>query len=240
MAKYAKWIGGGLGWAFGGPIGGIIGFALGTAVDNLRYEKDESDDFHTTPGDFSATLLVLSAAVMKADGKVMKSELEYVKKFYNRQFGKQKTLLYMSLLKNILVQDYSLRDVCFQVKQSMDYNSRLQLLHYLFGIASSDGEVSKSEVNIITEIGACSGIGSEDFNSVKAMFVKDVDAAYKILEVSPDATIAEIKKAYRTMAVKFHPDKISHLGEEFTLAAKEKFQKVNEAYETIKKERGFN
>ena len=72
------------------------------------------------------------------------------------------------------------------------------------------------------------------------MFYKDANAAYKILEVKEKATDTEVKKAYRKMAVKYHPDKLTHLGEEFQKSAKEKFQKVNEAYETIKKERGFS
>jgi len=240
MAKFAKWIGGGFGWAIGGPIGAIIGFALGSAIDSLRFERPEDKYPGTTPGDFAATLLVLSAAIMKADGKIMKSELDYVKRFYTAQFGEQKTLHYLRLLKNILEQDFSLTDVCFQVKTNMDYHSRIQILHYLFGIAASDGEISRAEAEVIAQIANCSGISTDDFNSVKAMFVKDVNTAYNILGINPDASIPEIKKAYRNLAVKYHPDKLVHLGEEFQNAAKEKFQKVNEAYETIKKEKGFS
>lgn len=240
MTKFAKWIGGGLGWAFGGPIGAIIGFALGSAVDNLRFETHADIVPPTTGGDFAATLMVLSAAVMKADGKIMKSELEYVKAFYTAQFGEKRTLEYLKLLKNILEQDFSVNDVCMQVKYSMDYHSRVQLIHYLFGIAAADGSVINSEIEVITTIAKCSGISKDDFASVKAMFVKDANAAYIILEVDPNASISEIKKAYRNMAVKYHPDKVAHLGEEFQNAAKEKFQKVNEAYETIRKERDFN
>jgi DnaJ like chaperone protein len=60
------------------------------------------------------------------------------------------------------------------------------------------------------------------------------------LEIDSSASDELLKKAYRKMAIKYHPDKISHLGEEFQNAAKEKFQKVNDAYETIKKERGIS
>ena len=69
------------------------------------------------------------------------------------------------------------------------------------------------------------------------MFVPNTDGDYKILEIDPNATNDEVKKAYRRMAMKFHPDKVSTLGEEVQHAAKEKFQKVNQAYENIKKER---
>jgi DnaJ like chaperone protein len=78
-----------------------------------------------------------------------------------------------------------------------------------------------------------------DFNSLKAMFYADVDSDYKILEIHNSASDEELKKAYKKMAVKFHPDKVSHLGEEYQQDAKEKFQKVQQAYESIKKQRGI-
>ena len=121
----------------------------------------------------------------------------------------------------------------------MDYSSRVQLLHYLFGIAKSDQHVDKLEVKTIFTIAMDMGVSSADFESVQAMFYKDSESAYKILEITPQATPEEIKKAYRAMAVKFHPDKVTHLGEEFQKAAHEKFQKVNDAYESLKKERSF-
>ena len=122
----------------------------------------------------------------------------------------------------------------------MEYHARLQLIHFLFGVSHSDGHVHVKEVEMIEMITKYLGINASDFLSIKAMFYKDADAAYKILEIDSDATDAEVKKAYRKMAVKYHPDKLSHLGEDFQKAAKEKFQKVNESYETIKKEREIN
>lgn len=243
MAKYGRWIGGGLGWAFGGPLGAILGFMLGSAVDNLKVEQIGSGDQdgkqrgQTQPGDFVFSLLVLSAAVMKADGKILKSELDFVKSFVKRQFGETKAKEYMLWLRDISAQQFSVSDVSRQIRMNLDYSSRLQLMHYLFGIALADGHVAKSEYELIELISRELGLSNHDFNSIKAMFYKDSDAAYKILEVSPDASNEEIKKAYRKMAVKYHPDKLSHLGEDVQIAAKEKFQKVNEAYETIKKER---
>ncbi|NLJ07126.1 MAG: DnaJ domain-containing protein [Sphingobacteriales bacterium] len=239
MAKYAKWIGGGLGWAFGGPIGAIIGFALGSAIDNLKYEDSRFKRPMTTPGDFAASLLVLSAAVMKADGKVMRSELDYVKQFYKSQFGEYRARNYILMLKNILAQSFSTHDVCTQIKANMDYSSRVHLLYYLFGIAQADREVAYSEVKIIGEIAEQLSIKSADFEMIKGMYYKDPSAAYVVLGLEPTATVQEIKKAYRELAMKYHPDKVLHLGEEFQKAANEKFRKINEAYETIQKERGF-
>lgn len=246
MAKFGKWIGGGLGWVLGGPIGGIIGYAVGSYIDKAQDDFDatrgtggRSTGSITTAGDFGISLLVLSAAVMNADGKVLKSELEFVKQFFVKQFGAEKTVEFMRIFKEILKKDVPLRQVCEQIRTNMSHPMRLQLLHYLFGISKSDGHVDKNEVDVIESIAAYMGISTKDFESIKAMFFKNPESAYKILEISPTATDAEVKKAYRKMALKYHPDKVAQLGADIQKSAKEKFQKVQEAYETIRKERGI-
>ena len=234
MAKYGKWLGVGLGWALGGPIGGILGFTIGSIFDNSGKVTGSSPR-----GDFAASLIVLVAAVMKADNKIMKSELDYVKNFFTRSFGPEKSAEALLMLRDILKKDIPVEEVCDQIQRNMPYSERLQLIHLLFGIANSDGQVIQSKINLIERISNLLRIDNKDFVSIKSMFVADTDAAYKILEVPPEASEQEIKKAYRKMAIKYHPDKVAHLGEDFQRSAKEKFQKVNEAYETIKKQRNF-
>ena len=146
------------------------------------------------------------------------------------------------MLRDILNREYNLYDVSRQVGQYMDYSSRLQLLHYLFGIASADGMVSSAEMDVIHTISMYMGLSEMDYQSIKAMFVREVNAsenAYKILGVDPKASDEEVKKAYREMAKKNHPDLVSNLGEDVRAAAEKKFQEINQAYETIKKERGL-
>ncbi|MCD4664643.1 MAG: TerB family tellurite resistance protein [Bacteroidales bacterium] len=249
MAKYGKWVGLGLGWTLGGPIGGILGLVFGSMFDGMQQgEFEYKEEGHpyggrgvrrTQPGDFAASMVILSAAVMKADGKVLKSELDYVKKFFNQQFGEKLAIENMLVMREVLKQNVNVQQVSLQIGQYMDHPARLQLLHYLFGISSADGHVHTEEVEIIRKISSYFNISTTDFGSIKAMFYKDIYGAFKILETTPDANNDEIKKAYRKMAVKYHPDKVSHLGEEFRKAAKEKFQKVNAAYEQINKERGI-
>ncbi len=246
--KFAKWIGGGLGWAIGGPIGGVFGFALGAMFDNtVAIDMVEGTGqqgggnyrHQTTPDDFLRALLVLSAMVMKADGKIMKSELDYVKRYFTSQFGESKTADLIIILKEILKQEIPVREVCEQVRYNMEYSSRLALLHFLFNISSADGQVDASEVSSINQIAGYLQISAKDFESIRAMFWKDKAAAYRILEIESTVTDEEVKKAYRKMAVKYHPDKIAHLGEDFKQSANDKFLKVQEAYETIKAERGM-
>jgi DnaJ like chaperone protein len=236
--KYGKWIGGGLGWAFGGPIGAILGFAMGSVLDGVKVEKAYYQG--TARGDFAMSLLVLSAAVMKADGKVVKAELEYVRNFFLSQFGTEETNRLILILKEVLNQEINLREVSIQVGQFMDYPSRLQLLHYLFGIATADRQFEKSEELVIEQISGFMGVDPSDFASIKAMFVKNINNAYDILELTPDATNEEVKKTYRRLAIEYHPDKVAHLGEDIKKAATEKFQTLNAAYEEIKKQRGMN
>lgn len=248
MAKYGKWIGGGLGWILGAgsPIGAILGFALGSMFDVTNVNPEERKRMqqqyrqNTQAGDFIGSLLVLSAVVIKADGKVMKSEIEYVRNFFSQQFGTSFANQQILVLRDILKRDIPVRQVCQEIRHNMEHPLRLQLMHYLFGIANADGKVDQAEITILREIAMNLGINEKDYESLKAMFYKDTGSAYKILEIESTATDDEIKKAYRKMAVKFHPDKVSHLGEEFQKSAKEKFQKVQDAYEILKKERGFN
>ena len=234
-------IGAGLGFIIGGgPIGAIIGYALGSLFGN-GYTKEDMRFMGANPRqqDFSASLLVLSAAVMKADGVVKKSELDYVKRFFLSNFGQEQAEKYILTLREILKQDIQIAEVSQQIGRYMDYSSKLQLLHYLFGIASADGHVHELEVDVIETISRYMGVYTSDYESVKAMFVKKVDDAYTILGIDPSATDDEVKKAYREMAKKNHPDKVAYLGDDVRKAAEKKFQEINDAYDRIKKQRGM-
>jgi DnaJ like chaperone protein len=246
-----KWIGGVMGWAFGGVMGGIIGFAVGSMFDNAftgeqvtgttgGFGQARMGRPQTQPGDFGVSLLILSAAVMNSDKQVLKSELDYVKEFYKRQFGQVKAENYIAMLRELLKQEIDLREVCMQIKMYMDHASRLQLIHYLFGLSKSDGHVHPDEVQTIRNIANWLGISAVDYESIQAMFVKNAESAYKILELAPQATDEDVRKAYKRMAIKHHPDKVGHLGEDVQKAANDKFKEVNAAYDQIKKERGMN
>jgi DnaJ like chaperone protein len=241
MGMFAKWLGGGLGFAMGGPIGGLLGFLVGSVIDSTTDNAPSytTRSISTSQGDFSVSLLVLVAAVMKADGKVVKSELDYVKRFFVQQFGEESAREALHMLKDIIKQDIPVRDICVQIGRNMDYSSRLQLMHLLFNISLAESLIHPKEIELLQKISGAMGIASNDFMSIKNMFIPETDSAYKILEIEPSATNEEVKKAYRRMAMKYHPDKVSHLGEEFRNTADEKFKSVNEAYERIKRERNM-
>lgn len=259
--SFSKWIGAALGWSFGGPIGAIIGMAIGSFVDNAtdsapligerqtgkrRPKSRRSHPYNrpqqrpkTQSGDFEVSLLILASIVIKADGKQDQRELDFVRQQFSNMYGKERANHAFELFKRVSKQNISMRQVCMQIKQMMDHASRLQLLHFLFGIAKADGIVTDDELRQIYTMAGYLGISSRDYESIKAMFYNSVNNAYKVLEIDKSVSDDEVKKAYRKMAKKYHPDRVGHLGKEHQDGAEEKFRQVQEAYEHIQKERGF-
>ncbi len=253
MASFAKWLGASLGWSFGGPIGGILGFAFGSLIDGFS-EADIKDYRKQIPegkarqgqatksGDFELSLLVLASVVIKADGNIDRRELDFVRQNFVNMFGAARANKAFKLFKGIIQKDdISTRQVCLQIRQNMDHAARLQLLHFLFGIAKADGLVGELEIECIRKIAVYLYISNRDFESIKAMFYSknNTENSYKILEITKAATNDEVKKAYRKMVKKHHPDKVRHLGEEYQEGAEEKFRQIQKAYEQIQKERGI-
>jgi DnaJ like chaperone protein len=233
---------------------GILGYIIGSLidayqrsgaknVDNSRRPQVDPFEYYRQQSsryDIQTMLMALSASVMNADGKVLKVELDYVKSFFQAQFGDRFTKDHLQILRHFLNSgQIPLNEICSDIRTRMPIEVRIQLIHYLFGIAKADGEVSTSELNSINRIASMLGVSAVDFESVKNMFYRNVDSDYKILGVDSKASDDEVKKAYRKMAIAYHPDKVTQMGEEYQKGAKEKFQKIQDAYEAIKKRRGF-
>ena len=237
-----KWIAGALGWAMFGPIGGILGYYFASRVEKLAeatvvYGEDKT----WTQGQrnsFLMSLLVLSAAVIKADGKTTSQELATLRSFFARNFGPQAGNEAEEIVKDLLTKDFNLYEVCGQIRSCMDYSQRLQLYHYLVSLGACDG-LHQREIDILETIATYIGLSKSEVDSIFAQFRPSNDSNYRILEITPEATNDEVKRAYRKMAVKYHPDKVATLGEDVQKAAEEKFKAVNQAYEAICKERGI-
>ena len=231
----------------------IIGFVIGSIIDFISrgnapsaqssgYSNTGFDYYRqrSTQYDFPTMLMALSAVVMKADGTVKRVELDYVKGFFNAQFGNQFTTQHLQVLKRFLDSgNIPVNEICSDIRARLPIEARIQLLHYLFSIAKSDGHVDDSEVRSIQELANKLGVPALEFESLKNMFYRSADSDYKILGIEASASDDEVKKAYRKMAVAFHPDKVAQLGPEYEKGAKEKFQQIQDAYENIKKKRGI-
>lgn len=252
--SYTKWIGGAVGWALGGPIGGVMGYWLGKMFSDDSLAMDggaagghqgrggrggRSTARPTRAGDFALSMVVLSAAVMQADERVLKSELDYVKQFFRTNFGQAQAEQLTLALREALKNPVDVRGVCMQIRAHMPHAKRLLLLQYLYGIAQADGNVDPREVELIRRMAAALGISDKDRASIEAPFHSDKPDPYTVLEVARDASDADLKKAYRRLALKFHPDKVRDMGEAYAKQAETRFLEVQDAYETVKKLRGF-
>ena len=257
-----KWIIGGLGWAFYGPIGGLIGLALGSFADGYKSSNNKeapkgsssnggSRQRFTTQNDISVSLIVLTAAIMKADGKVLKSELNYVKKFLLDTFGEKKAADLVELLRDVLKKDIDLRGVCNQIRTNTKFDTRVNIIDFLFGVAYADGYCSPEEEMQLNRIARLLYVSEFYLNSIRARHAGNsysrnsssqttyTKNPYTVLGIDKSATDEEVKKAYRKLAMKYHPDRVETMGEEIKRNAEKQFKEINEAYETIKNERGM-
>ena len=262
MSTFTKWLFAGLGWAVGGPIGALLGYFLGKAISPDKQLGSGSFGTDDTPhrgpyrntgtqADINAALMVLIAAVMKADGAVKRSELDYVKRFLLANYGEVRGKEMLKVLQQMVEQDIPIDQVCAQIKVNTDYYTRYHMVDFLFGIGGADGEFHQTEINMLRLIAQYLGISQSDYTSIYERHVgssyrgsysgsqqprhsathKD---PYKVLGIDSTASDDEVKKAYRKMAMKYHPDRVAGMSEELQRNAAEQMKEINEAYERIK------
>lgn len=251
-----RWFGAMIGFMYRGTLGGMIGFGIGYLIDSLFggkttgsgsgggynpvYQTKTYSTRDVSPSEFELNLLSLCSIVIKADGHVSQTELDYVRQYFVQSYGRERANATFRTFNDVIKnREISAMRICTYLNQRTRYEVRLQILHFLFGIAQADGTVSEAEVNKLQEIAGYMRLTRSDFESIKAMFFKSAISSYKILEIEKTATDTEVKKAYREMAKKYHPDKLQHMDEVYRKGAEDKFRKVQEAYESIQKERGM-
>ena len=256
-----KWIGGIVGFMAGGPLGALAGYAIGSlfdANDNSRntegYNSGRNvygNQAYGQRNSFLFSLLVMASYIIKADGKVMHSEMEFVRKFLRVNFGESAVTEGNQIHLNLFEQRKQMearnpsafRNTIFecgvQIKQSMSYEERLQLLNFLASIAKSDGNVCTAEIEALKEVAIAMGLSSKEVESMLNLGGNTLEEAYKVLEIEPTASDDEVKKAYKKLALKHHPDRVATLGEDIRKAAEKKLQQINNAKDMIYKARGI-
>ncbi len=264
----AKWIGGIIGFMTAGPLGALAGYALGSLLENTSVTYTTGNDYDTQSGgqryggqtaneyygqrnSFLFSMLVMASYIIRADGKIMHSEMEFVRRFLRVNFGEQavkegeEILLRLfeqrkqMELTNPLAFKNTIHDCGRQIAANLTYEQRLQLLDFLVNIAKSDGNVCAAEIEALKEVARYMGLSASEVESMLNMGGDSLEEAYKVLEVSPTATDAEVRAAYRKLALKHHPDRVATLGEDIKKAAEEKFQAINNAKELVYKARGM-
>lgn len=243
--KLGKWIGGIMGFMAMGPLGALAGYAIGSLFDKAAYAPENMDAGNETytgqRNSFLFSLLVMASYIIRADGKIMHSEMEFVRRFLRTNFGEDAVAEGEQILLNLFEQrkrmeatnpyafQNTIRECGAQIAANMSYEERLQLLSFLAQIARSDGNVCAAEIDALKEVA----------QSMLNLSGNSLEEAYKVLEVEPTATDDEVRAAYRRLALKHHPDRVATLGEDIRKAAEEKFQSINNAKERIYKARGM-
>lgn len=257
---YGKWIGGVMGFMAMGPLGALAGFAIGSLFDTAASAPDlveenggysAQDGYAGQRNSFLFSLLVMASYIIRADGRIMHSEMEFVRQFLRTNFGEAAVAQGEQILLNLFEQrkqmdrtdpsafKRTIHDCGAQIAANLSYEERLQLLSFLARIAQSDGNVCAEEIEALKEVALAMGLSLQEVDSMLNLKGNSLDEAYKVLEVSPSATDDEVRAAYRRLALKHHPDRVAMLGEDIRKAAEEKFQAINNAKERIYKARGM-
>lgn len=258
--KFGKWIGGIMGFMAMGPLGALAGFALGSMFDNAQDAfngengntgNNASDAYMGQRNSFLFSMLVLASYIIRADGKIMHSEMEFVRRFLRVNFGEEAVNQGEQILLNLFEQRKqmdrnnpdafrnTIRQCGSQIAANLSYEQRLQLLDFLVKIAQSDGNVCTAEIEALKEVALSMELSVKEVESMLNLGGDSLEEAYKVLEVEPTATDEEVRAAYRRLALKHHPDRVATLGEDIRKAAEEKFQQINAAKEKIYKARGL-
>lgn len=249
----------GLGWTLGGPIGALLGYFLGKILssdDNGGFSPFQSATPHHGPyrntgsqNDVNVAIIVLIAAVIKADGQVKRSELDYVKRFLLNNYGEERGKQLLKALQQLVQQDIPLQQVCGQIKVNTDYNTRYHMVDFLFGLGGADGTFHPSEFNTLRLISQHLGISQSDYLSIHERHAGYSNSGYsnsqtsshkdpyRVLGISQDASDDEVRKAYRKMAMKYHPDRVAGMSDEMQRNAAEQMKEINQAYDQIKSRR---
>ena len=254
--KVGKWIGGLVGFMTMGPLGALAGFALGSLLDNSTDMAAEDGTQNADPymgqrNSFLFSLLVMASYIIRADGRIMHSEMEFVRRFLRMNFGEAAVSEGEQILLNLFEQRKqmdknnpmaflnTIHECGTQIADNLSYEERIQLLDFLVKIAQSDGNVCTEEINALKEVALAMRLSEKEVESMLNLRGNSLDEAYKVLEIEPTASDEEVRSAYRKLALKHHPDRVATLGEDVRKAAEVKFQLINDAKERIYKARGM-
>ncbi|HOV13352.1 MAG TPA: DnaJ domain-containing protein [Spirochaetota bacterium] len=247
-----------------GPIGSFIGLIFGFIFDaNVKvfnynfFAEDSGVENELLMKSFPA----LCAEIVLSYG-IDKNSVFIVKNLSIEIFGKKAAIELMESFKNYVENGYStdrLQSLCEELRYGVDSNTKVNLINILFKIIKFRGFYSKSEVDALKRIAQYMGMninpfGNSNYNENFYGYYENSDGYYqnqniynyttakdyyKVLEIDNSASDDDIKKQYRNLCKKYHPDIVNNLPEKDKKASEEKMKEIIDAYEEIKKERGI-
>ena len=226
-------------------IGAFWAFTFYVRRQINAYERSQTETHNT----FVYLLVNILVKIAQIDGKVTRDEVKTIRHFfqYSLHYSQSKLLWVKELIKEALASSVSLDSLLQEFREKFAYEPRLILLEMVYQVLYSNEAVSEAELRLARNIGGYLGISAYDQRSTEAKYQAGYRGAaepagavseekyYAILGLAPGADFTEIKAAYRKLSMKYHPDKVGHLGEEFKKVAEEKMKEINSAYEYLKK-----
>ncbi len=220
------------------------GFSYWVQRKVATYEQSQSES-HSR---FVWLLVHVLMHTAKIDGRITKDEIQTIHRFfqYNLHYNQTKMLWVKEIIKEATQTSPSLESLLEEFKTTFAYEPRLILLELVFQILYTKQDVPESELQIARRIAAFLEISSYDQRTIEAKYKygqqysttpsrDNVDHYYATLGLENGASMDEIKKAYRKLSMKYHPDKVQHLGDEFQKIAETKMKEINAAYDYFKK-----
>ncbi len=251
MGWMGKIVGGTIGFAMGGPLGAVAGAIFGHAYDkSSELEYQPTGKIRLSEGEkaqltFFVAAFSMLAKLVRADGQVTREELASIEKImlHDLNLDQQSRRIAVNIFNTALNAPQSFQDYAFQFYSH--FRHRLQLLEFmldlLFKVSTVHGKLKKSEEDLLILAAKIFRFSEQQYQNIKSRYVSTNDHYYAVLGCSPDDSDEHIKSRYRKLVREFHPDAIAAKGlpEEFTAFAQEKFHKIQDAYEKIKKQRGM-
>lgn len=243
-----------VGLLIGGPLPIVLlivaGVLLGHQVDGLhvlpgtekappptpsRVSQDTAAQRH-----FARHLCALFIEVARADGELVRDEVRVVREYFAERlrYGPEALELVRRFLKEHLARPPSLEDSTAACRDELGVPARLLLLDALYVLALVDGQLHRAEQDTLRRVADGLGLNEEQLRSVTARHFGDGEVHYTRLGLTPDASDADVKSAYRRLAAMHHPDRVAQLGPGAVEQASRRFQEIREAYEKIRSLRG--
>ena len=239
MSIWGKIIGGATGFAFGGPIGALLGSVAGHAIDKIKTKKKLPEETALKQIGFTIGVIVLSAKMAKADGKVTEDEIRAFKEKINIPDNEIKNVAKLWDQAKKTTDGFQI--YARQIANLLEKNSSVleELLKLLIIIALADGKITIPEIKYLKEVGNIFGFSEDDFERIYSSKSGVSSDPYQILGVSRDASIDEIKQKWKQLAINHHPDRLISQGipEDLIHKSTSRLKEINNAWDTIQNKR---